>query len=82
MNRLVRIALTLFVSSSILIVLVLKRLERAKEIAADADDSLTAFAENEIQMAYAGMGICVVMLVGGITLLITAWVRSRKSSHG
>lgn len=82
MNRPVRIAFTLFVSASILIVLVLKRLERAKALATGADDSLATFAENEIQMAYTGMGICALMLVGGVALLVTAWVRSRKSTHG
>jgi hypothetical protein len=72
MNRLVRIALTLFLSASILVFLVLQRLERAKgmnEIAAAA----------ELQMAYIGMGLIGVMLTAGLVLIITALVRTRKN---
>lgn len=72
MNRLVRIALTLFLSASILVFLVLQRLERAKsmnEIAAAA----------ELQMAYIGMGLIGVMLTAGLALIITALVRTRKN---
>lgn len=73
MNRLVRIAVTLFASASILVFLVLQRLERAKgmnEIAAAA----------EIQMAYIGMALIGLMLVAGLALIVTALVRSRKNS--
>ena len=73
MNRLVRIAATLFASASILVFLVLQRLERAKgmnEIAAAA----------ELQMAYIGMALIAAMLVTGLVLIITALVRSRKNS--
>lgn len=71
MNRLVRIALTLFLSASVLVFLVLQRLERAKgmsEVAAAA----------ELQMAYIGMGLIGVMLAAGLALIITALVRTRK----
>lgn len=74
MHRLVRIALTLFLSASILVFLVLQRLERAKgmnEIAAAA----------EIQMAYIGMALIGLMLVAGLALIVTALVRSRKKSN-
>ena len=73
MNRLVRIAATLFASASILVFLVLQRLERAKgmnEIAAAA----------ELQMAYIGMALIAAMLVTGLVLIITALVRSRNNS--
>ena len=73
MNRLVRIALTLFISASLLVFLVLQRLERAKgmnEIAAAA----------ELQMAYIGMGLIGIMLAAGLALIITALVRTRKKS--
>lgn len=73
MNRLVRIAVTLFLSASILVFLVLQRLERAKgmnEIAAAA----------ELRMASLGMFLIAAMLVSGLVLIITALVRSRKSS--
>lgn len=73
MNRLVRIALTLFLSASILVFLVLQRLERAKgmnEIAAAA----------ELQMAYIGIGLIGLMLAAGLGLIITALVRTRKKS--
>jgi hypothetical protein len=71
MNRLVRIALTLFAAASILVFLVLKRLERAKEMVGSQADS-------ELQMAYFGMAIAGAMLLGGVALLVTAFVRSRK----
>lgn len=73
MNRLVRIAVTLFASASILVFLVLQRLERAKgmnEIAAAA----------ELRMAALGMALIAAMLVTGLVLIITAIVRSRKNS--
>lgn len=82
MKRPVRIAFTLFASATILIFLVLQRLERAKAISANGDEELAAFAENELRMAYTGMAICAVMLAGGIAMLVTAWVRSRKPGHG
>ena len=77
MNRLIRIALTLFASASILIFLVLQRLERARNMGGDA-------AHAELQMAYFGIGIVAIMLAAGLALIITAIVRSRKkpSTHG
>lgn len=71
MKRLVRIALTLFVSASVLIFLVLQRLERAKEMTGIE-------AESEAQMAWFGMVLVGAMLLGGIALLVTAFIRSRK----
>jgi uncharacterized membrane protein YqhA len=71
MNRLVRIALTLFLSASILVFLVLKRLERAKEM-----NEIAAAAE--VKMAWIGIGLISVMLVAGLALIGTALVRSRK----
>jgi hypothetical protein len=73
MNRLVRIALTLFISASLLVFLVLQRLERAKgmnEIAAAA----------ELQMANIGMVLIGIMLAAGLALIITALIRTRKNS--
>jgi hypothetical protein len=73
MNRLVRIALTLFISASILVFLVLQRLERAK--------GMNEIAEApELQMAYIGMGLIAVMLVAGLSLIGVALVRTRKNS--
>lgn len=85
MNRLVRIALTLFASATILIFLVLQRLQRAREASgANIDDDLSQFARSEIRMAYAGMGIVAILLIAGVALIVTAVVRSRKKStpHG
>ena len=85
MNRLVRIALTLFVSATILIFLVLQRLQRAKEAGAGADgDGLSQFARSELQMVYVGMAITGIMILAGLVLIILALVRSRKKSapHG
>jgi uncharacterized membrane protein len=71
MNRLVRIALTLFISASILVFLVLQRLERAKGMNEIA-------AAPELQMAYIGMGLIAVMLIAGLSLIGVALVRTRK----
>jgi hypothetical protein len=73
MNRLVRISLTLFISASILVFLVLQRLERAKEM-----NEIAAAAE--LQMAYIGMGLIGLMLVAGLSLIGVALVRTRKNS--
>ena len=71
MNRHVRIALTLFISASILVFLVLQRLERAKGMNEIA-------AAPELQMAYIGMGLIAVMLIAGLSLIGVALVRTRK----
>jgi len=73
MNRLVRIALTLFISASLLVFLVLQRLQRAKEM-----NEIAAAAE--LQMAYIGMGLIAFMLVAGLSLIGVALVRTRKKS--
>ena len=75
MNRLVRIALTLFASASVLVFLVLKRLEQAKEMTGIE-------AASEVQMARFGMVIVGTMLLAGIALLVTAFIRSRKNPGG
>lgn len=73
MHRLVRIALTLFISASILVFLVLQRLERAKEMTEIA-------AAPELQMAYIGMGLIGLMLIAGLSLIGVVLVRTRKNS--
>ncbi|MCW1915791.1 hypothetical protein OJ996_19550 [Luteolibacter sp. GHJ8] len=79
MNRLVRIALTLFISASILIFLVLQRLQRAKEAAASLRGGThNPMAESEFQMVYIGMGIVGVMLAAGIGLIIAAIIKGRQ----
>ena len=72
MNRLVRTALTLFASASVMIFLVLKRLENAHNMVGQAQAS-------EVQMAKLGMVITAVMLVIGLGLLVTAVLRARKA---
>ena len=79
MNRLVRIALTLFVSATILIFLVLQRLERAKEASAGLPaGSHSELAKSELQMVYIGMGLVGLMLAIGVGLIIAAIIRARK----
>lgn len=73
MNRLVRIALTLFLSSSVLVFLVLQRLERAKSMSEIA-------AASELKMAYIGMGLIGLMLIAGLSLIGVVLVRTRKNS--
>ncbi|MCW1925909.1 hypothetical protein OKA05_25340 [Luteolibacter arcticus] len=71
MNRLIRTALTLFASASVLIFLVLKRLEDARKMMGQAQAS-------EVQIANFGLIIAAVMMAIGLGLVITALVRSRK----
>jgi multisubunit Na+/H+ antiporter MnhB subunit len=81
MNRLVRIALTLFISSTILIFLVLQRLERAKEASAGLPHgSHSELAKSELQMVYIGMGMVGVMLAVGVGLIVTTIIRTRKNA--
>ena len=86
MNRLIRIALTLFVSATILIFLVLQRLERAREIGGTSEggDELNQLARSELQMAYIGMGFVALLLAAGLVLIGMAIARSRKKPdpHG
>jgi hypothetical protein len=79
MNRLVRIALTLFISATILIFLVLQRLQRAKEASASLPSgSSSELAKSELQMVYIGMGLVGLMLAVGVGLIIAAIIRARK----
>lgn len=71
MNRLVRIALTLFVSSTILILLIKQRLKEAEGLAEEA-------LRNEAQMAAVGVIIAGALAAGGFVLIIVALARSRK----
>lgn len=78
-KRLVRVAIFLFLGASIMIFLVLQRLERAKAIQDQYPKNAKVEAANaEVQMAYIGMGIVGLMLLAGTGLMITALVRSRK----
>ena len=72
MNRLIRTALTLFASATVMIFLVLKRLEDARNMVGKAQAS-------EVQMAYLGIGIVAVMLIIGVGLVVTAVLRGRKA---
>ena len=73
MNRLVRIALTLFASSTILIFLVKQRL---KEIEGMADE----LVKSEAQMAAVGVIIAGSLAAAGFILIIIAIARSRKKA--
>jgi hypothetical protein len=81
MNRLVRIALTLFISATILIFLVNRRLQALPKIT--PGDRLQSDAEmdrihSEVIMINVGMVLVGVMLVVGFALIITAIIRARK----
>ena len=81
MNRLVRIALTLFISATILIFLVLQRLQRAKEASVGLPSgSHSELAKSELQMVYIGMGLVGLMLAAGVGLIIAAIIRARKNA--
>ncbi len=76
MNRLVRIALTLFVSATILLLLARQRLVRLTE---QSTEILPAdYVRDETQMATIGMIIAGLLAVTGIVLVTVALVRRRK----
>ncbi len=81
MNRPVRIALTLFVSATILIFLVLQRLQRAQEaqkLLHSPSGRSSELAQSELQMAYVGMGMVGLMLLAGIVLVVKAMIQARR----
>lgn len=73
MNRLVRIALTLFASSTILIILIKQRLKKVEGLT----DELI---RDETQMAALGVIIAGALAAGGFVLIIVAIARSRKKN--
>lgn len=78
MNRLVRIALTLFASATILILLVSQRLKQLKiEIEGGLAEEV---ARSEGQMVTMGVIIGGVLAASGFVLIIIAIARSRKKN--
>lgn len=71
MNRLIRIALTLFASSTILVFLVKQRLNKVEGLADEA-------VRSETQMAAVGLIIAGALAAGGFILIIVAMARSRR----
>ena len=71
MNRLIRIAITLFISATILILLVRQRLVSIDQLSEEA-------ARNETQMAAVGIIIAGAMAAAGFVLIILTVARSRK----
>jgi hypothetical protein len=90
MNRLVRIALSLFVSATLLVFVINRRLQGLPKIAPGdrLSDQEADRIHNEVLMLNVGFIVIAVMLVVGLGLLITALLRARKSkssdpaSHG
>ena len=80
MNRLVRIALTMFVSATILLFLVANRGKKAEQLQASAhgNPATMELVKKEVHMAWLGIVIAGGLMGGGISLMITAFVRSRK----
>lgn len=71
MNRLIRIALTLFASSTILVFLVRQRLEKVEGLAEET-------VRSEAQMAAIGIIIAGALAAVGFVLIIVSIARSRK----
>jgi len=86
MKRPVRIALTLFISATILVFLTAKRADQAQKLqaASPGDPTITALVKREVHMAWLGIAIAGGMMGGGIWLIIAALIRSRKNDtpHG
>lgn len=78
MPRLIRIALTLMVSASVLIYLVVQRQQR---LAADQARGLTAeVISGETQMITLGAVIAGAMILTGIVLVVLSLVRKRPGT--
>lgn len=73
MNRLVRIALTLFASATILIILVRQRLNQVEGMADEV-------VRSEAQMAAVGIIIAGALAAAGFVLIIISIARSRKKN--
>lgn len=85
MNRLIRIALTLFVSATVMVFLIRQRIDRLPQLSPGdrfANDQQLDALHNEVIMINVGMGMAAVMLIAGLALIVTAIVRSRKKNHG
>lgn len=87
MNRLVRIALTLFASATVMVFLINRRLQELPKITPGdrLPDSELDRIHNEVLMINVGFVLIAVMLTAGLALIITAIVRARKQSaapHG
>ncbi|WP_035614573.1 hypothetical protein [Haloferula sp. BvORR071] len=81
MNRLVRIALTMFVSATILFLLVANRAKKARDLQlgpSRVNPATMAIVEKELQMAWLGVVIGTGLVGGGVVLLITVLIRNRK----
>ncbi|MEM1083756.1 MAG: hypothetical protein AAGI48_06505 [Verrucomicrobiota bacterium] len=78
MNRAVRIALTLFASATILILLVYQRLQRLRT---DIEGGLAEeAARSEGQMIIVGVLIAGLLAIGGFVLMIVAATKGRRKN--
>jgi|GEM_PF-5615133 len=78
MNRLVRIALTLFASATILVLLVRQRLQRLKGL---GDEAAEEFVRSESQMALVGLILAGLLAVIGFILIIVSIGRGRRRAN-
>lgn len=79
--RLIRIAATLFVSATILLLIVRQRARRIAGYEAEGvtNDDVRAFVDNESQMVLIGLVIAALLILGAVALTIAAMIRSRRA---
>ncbi len=75
MNRLTRIALTLFFSATLLLVLARLRLEKAGEL---DPESMAEVIQQETRMGYLAVIMAGVMMLAGTVLVVVRLVRARR----
>ena len=80
MPRLIRIAVTLFLSATVLLLIVRQRAMRLAQLEQQGVSSsdLRAYVDNEAQMVIAGLCIAGVLLLGGVVLTVMSLIQSRK----
>ena len=79
MNRLIRIALTLFASATVLILLIRQRAIRLqKDLEAVTGELANELAKQEGQMIAIGILLAGLLAAGGFVLVIIAIARGRK----
>lgn len=79
MPRLVRIALTLFISATILVLLVQQRAMRLQEdLAAVTGHDAEQLAQSEERMIAVGIILAGLLALGGFVLIILAFARGRR----
>ncbi len=82
MPRLVRIALTFFVSATILVLLIAQRIGRLKDLQAAGGEIAEELVKQEGEMIALGIILAGGLGVAGFVLILIAMFRGRRQNRG